>query len=131
MLQHLFNDGCQFTPICSWYRCLCYRHCRLTLHLTRLFAQGLLQVATAALLSKAALAVTYALSGIPQLAETVSAAVSGKIDTHVLMSLSIVGTLYMGMAQEVRVPSWLFAFSDCHAWPWCLLDMYLTFGEAT
>lgn len=63
--------------------------------------QGLLQVGTAALLTKAALAVTYLLSGIPQLAETVGAAVSGRVDTHVLMSLSIVGTLYMGMAQEV------------------------------
>jgi cation transport ATPase len=64
-------------------------------------AQGLLQAATAALLGKAALGVTYLLSGVPQLAETVGAAVAGKVDTHVLMSLSVIGTLYMGMAQEV------------------------------
>eukprot|EP00878_Enallax_costatus_P011030 GHUV01011520.1.p1 GENE.GHUV01011520.1~~GHUV01011520.1.p1 ORF type:complete len:338 (+),score=57.62 GHUV01011520.1:998-2011(+) len=74
-------------------------------------AQGLLQAATAALLAKAALAVTYILSGIPQLAETVGAAVSGKIDTHVLMSLSIVGTLYMGMAQEGALLLLLFRVS--------------------
>eukprot|EP00882_Tetradesmus_deserticola_P016572 GHRQ01017708.1.p1 GENE.GHRQ01017708.1~~GHRQ01017708.1.p1 ORF type:complete len:339 (+),score=80.11 GHRQ01017708.1:232-1248(+) len=64
-------------------------------------AQGLLQAATAALLGKAALGLTYLLSGVPQLAETVGAAAAGKVDTHVLMSLSIIGTLYMGMAQEV------------------------------
>lgn len=64
-------------------------------------AQGMLSVATAAMLAKAALSVTYFLSGLPQLAETVYAAVAGKIDTHVLMSLSVLGTLYMGMAQEV------------------------------
>jgi hypothetical protein len=66
-------------------------------------AQGLLQAATAAMLGKAALGVTYLLSGVPQLAETVGAAVAGKVDTHVLMSLSVIGTLYMGMAQEVGV----------------------------
>lgn len=64
-------------------------------------AQSLIPAATAALLAKAALSVTYVLSGLPQLAETVYAAVAGKIDTHVLMSLSVLGTLYMGMAQEV------------------------------
>lgn len=63
--------------------------------------QGLLQAGTAALLSKAALAVTYVLSGIPQMVETIGAAATGKVDTHVLMSLSIVGTLYMNMAHEV------------------------------
>jgi cation transport ATPase len=64
-------------------------------------AQSLISASTAALLAKAALSVTYILSGLPQLAETVYAAVAGKIDTHVLMSLSVIGTLYMGMAQEV------------------------------
>lgn len=63
---------------------------------------ALLPAATTALLAKAALGVTYVLSGIPQLAETLGAAAAGRLDTHVLMSLSIVGTLYMGMAQEVR-----------------------------
>lgn len=66
-------------------------------------AQSVIPVATAALLAKAALSVTYLLSGLPQLAETVYAAVAGKIDTHVLMSLSVLGTLYMGMAQEVSL----------------------------
>ena len=47
------------------------------------------------------LAGTYLLSGIPQLAETLVACVRGRIDTHVLMSLSVVGTLYMDMAAEV------------------------------
>jgi hypothetical protein len=65
-------------------------------------AQSLISASTAAVLAKAALSVTYVLSGLPQLAETVYAAVAGKIDTHVLMSLSVIGTLYMGMAQEVR-----------------------------
>jgi hypothetical protein len=65
-------------------------------------AQGFLQAATAAALGKAALGLTYLLSGVPQLAETVGAAAAGKVDTHVLMSLSVIGTLYMGMAQEVR-----------------------------
>lgn len=64
-------------------------------------AQSVIPAAAAALLAKAALSVTYLLSGLPQLAETVYAAVAGKIDTHVLMSLSVLGTLYMGMAQEV------------------------------
>jgi hypothetical protein len=64
-------------------------------------AQSLIPAATAALLAKAALSMTYILSGLPQLAETVYAAVAGKIDTHVLMSLSVLGTLYMGLAQEV------------------------------
>jgi hypothetical protein len=78
--------------------------------------QGLLQAATAAMLAKAALGVTYLLSGVPQLAETVGAAVAGKVDTHVLMSLSVIGTLYMGMAQEVGVYlllQQLFAHTRC------------------
>ena len=64
-------------------------------------SQAMIPAATAALLAKAALSITYVLAGLPQLAETVYAAVAGKIDTHVLMSLSVLGTLYMGMAQEV------------------------------
>jgi hypothetical protein len=68
-------------------------------------AQAMLPAATAALLAKAALSVTYVLSGLPQLAETVYAAVAGKIDTHVLMSLSVLGTLYMGLAHEVSSSS--------------------------
>ncbi|KAF6263311.1 hypothetical protein COO60DRAFT_1635329 [Scenedesmus sp. NREL 46B-D3] len=74
-------------------------------------AQGLVQAATAALLGKAALGLTFLLSGVPQLAETVSAAAAGKVDTHVLMSLSVVGTLYMGMAQEGALLLLLFRVS--------------------
>uniref|UniRef100_A0A383V263 P-type ATPase A domain-containing protein n=1 Tax=Tetradesmus obliquus TaxID=3088 RepID=A0A383V263_TETOB len=73
--------------------------------------QGLLQAATAAALSKAALGVTYLFSGVPQLAETVGAAAAGKVDTHVLMSLSVIGTLYMGMAQEGALLLLLFRVS--------------------
>jgi hypothetical protein len=58
--------------------------------------------AAAAAATAAAAAAAAGLSGIPQLAETVGAAVAGRVDTHVLMSLSVLGTLYMGMAQEVN-----------------------------
>jgi hypothetical protein len=67
------------------------------------FALSLLlpAAAAAAPVASAALAVTFVLSGIPQLAETIEAVLAGKLDTHVLMSLSAVGCLYMGLAQEV------------------------------
>ncbi len=58
--------------------------------------------AGAGALAAVLLCVTYFLSGVPQLAETLVACVRGRVDTHVLMSLSVVGTLYMGMAAEVR-----------------------------
>ncbi|KAF8062959.1 HMA1 [Scenedesmus sp. PABB004] len=74
-------------------------------------AQGLLTAATAALLAKAALGVTFALSGVPQLAETLGAAAAGRVDTHVLMSASVLGTLYMGMAQEGALLLLLFRVS--------------------
>lgn len=48
------------------------------------------------------LAGTFILSGIPQVVEALCIAGSGDIDTHVLMSLAVVGTLYLGMASEVR-----------------------------
>lgn len=48
------------------------------------------------------LAGTFILSGIPQVVEALCIAGGGDIDTHVLMSLAVVGTLYLGMAQEVR-----------------------------
>ena len=50
----------------------------------------------------AALAVTFVLSGLPQTVEAACVAGSGRLDTHVLMSLAVVGTLTLGMAQEVR-----------------------------
>lgn len=45
---------------------------------------------------------TFVLSGVPQLVESVSAASAGHIDTHVLMTLAVMGTLYLGLAHEVR-----------------------------
>jgi hypothetical protein len=67
--------------------------------------------------------VPFLLLGAPQLAETLVAFAARQVDTHVLMSLSIVGTLYMGMAQEVRAvqlniaipgPCWLCVHVRCH-----------------
>jgi hypothetical protein len=49
-----------------------------------------------------ALSGTFLLSALPQTVEAVCVAASGKIDTHVLMSLAVIGTLLLGMAQEVR-----------------------------
>ncbi len=51
-------------------------------------------------LPAAFLGITFVLSGIPQLVETVQAFAHRQVDTHVLMSLAVVGTAYMGMAQE-------------------------------
>jgi Cd2+/Zn2+-exporting ATPase len=51
-------------------------------------------------LPAALIGVTFVLSGIPQLVETVQAFAHRQVDTHVLMSLAVVGTAYMGMAQE-------------------------------
>lgn len=48
-----------------------------------------------------ALACTFLLSGLPQTVEAACVAGSGKLDTHVLMSLAVFGTLALGMAQEV------------------------------
>lgn len=48
----------------------------------------------------AALAATYALSGIPQIVEALCLTASLKIDTHVLMGFAALGTVYLGMAQE-------------------------------
>lgn len=52
----------------------------------------------------AALAGTFILSGIPQVVEALCIAGGGTLDTHVLMALAVVGTLYLGMAHEVRPP---------------------------
>jgi cation transport ATPase len=51
-------------------------------------------------LATASLGVVFFLTGVPQLAETAAAAVAGRLDTHVLMSLSAVGTALMGMPAE-------------------------------
>ena len=64
-------------------------------------AAGLLAASVAGPLSTATLCVPFLLLGVPQLVETLMAFAARQVDTHVLMSLSIVGTLYMGMAQEV------------------------------
>ena len=47
-----------------------------------------------------ALSVTFFLSGLPQTVEAACVAGSGQLDTHVLMSLAVFGTLTLGMAQE-------------------------------
>jgi hypothetical protein len=72
-----------------------------SLLLPYLASSALVPAAFAAALGKVAITTTFALSGLPQLAETLLAFAARKVDTHVLMSLSVVGTLYMGMAQEV------------------------------
>ncbi|MEW5300276.1 MAG: hypothetical protein WDW36_003217 [Sanguina aurantia] len=57
------------------------------------------------------LAGTFILSGIPQVVEALCIAGGGDIDTHVLMSLAVVGTLYLGMAQEGALLLLLFQVS--------------------
>lgn len=67
------------------------------------FAMGrhaLLPASLASTISNAAIAVTFALSGIPQLIESLVAVARLHIDTHVLMTLAIGGTAFLGMAQE-------------------------------
>jgi Cd2+/Zn2+-exporting ATPase len=56
---------------------------------------------TAAAVQAAALGGTYLLSGLPQAVSSVALAAGGQLDTHVLMSLAVVATLYLGMVQEV------------------------------
>lgn len=52
-------------------------------------------------LQAACLAGTYCLSGLPQAVSSVALAAGGGLDTHVLMSLAVLATLYLGMVQEV------------------------------
>jgi hypothetical protein len=51
----------------------------------------------------ACLCVPWVLSGAPQILESLCTAASGVLNTHVLMALAALGTLYMGMPQEVGV----------------------------
>ena len=44
---------------------------------------------------------TYALSGLPALVELSFDLTAGRVDTHVLMTLAVLGTLGMGHAGEV------------------------------
>lgn len=60
-----------------------------------------LSVGVAETLHNALLTGTFVLTGIPQFVESIGAAASGHIDTHVLMMLAVMGTLYMGLAHEV------------------------------
>ncbi len=53
-------------------------------------------------LRTASLAAAFVLVGLPQVVEAACIAAAGIVDTHVLMALAAFGTLYMGMAQEVR-----------------------------
>lgn len=62
----------------------------------------LLSERVAGVLHSLALGGTYFVSGIPQAVSSVAIAGSGQLDTHVLMSLAVLATLYLGMAQEVR-----------------------------
>ncbi len=64
-------------------------------------AAGLLSSSLASTLAAVSMTVTFVLSGIPQLAETAEAFASGRVDTHVLMSFSVLGTLYLHMPHEV------------------------------
>lgn len=63
----------------------------------------LLPQAAASAIYTASISGTFLLSGIPQLVESLCIAGDGTLDTHVLMSLAVFGTLYMGMAQEVSI----------------------------
>lgn len=64
---------------------------------------ALLPQGQAPLLASAALCVPWVLSGVPQIVESLCMAASGVLNTHVLMALAALGTLYMGMPQEVGV----------------------------
>ena len=61
-------------------------------------AQQALQVATVG---------TLALAGTPALVELCYDVTSGHVDTHVLMTLAVLGTIAMGAASEVSPPSCL------------------------
>lgn len=61
----------------------------------------LLSASVADALHSSLLTGTFLLSGFPQAVESISAASAGQIDTHVLMTLAVLGTLYMGLAHEV------------------------------
>ncbi|GAX79391.1 hypothetical protein CEUSTIGMA_g6832.t1 [Chlamydomonas eustigma] len=58
-----------------------------------------------------ALSSTFLISGLPQTVEALCLASAGKIDTHVLTNLAVVGTLLLGMAQEGALLSLLFQIS--------------------
>ena len=57
------------------------------------------------------LAGTFLLSGLPQSVEAICVASSGTIDTHVLTALAVIGTLFLGMAQEGALLVLLFQIS--------------------
>eukprot|EP00198_Chlamydomonas_reinhardtii_P007769 XP_001697106.1 heavy metal transporting ATPase [Chlamydomonas reinhardtii] len=62
-------------------------------------------------LQAACLAGTYCLSGLPQAVSSVALAAGGGLDTHVLMSLAVLATLYLGMVQEGALLLLLFQIS--------------------
>ncbi|KAF5829456.1 E1-E2 ATPase-domain-containing protein [Dunaliella salina] len=66
---------------------------------------------TAPMLAKAALCIPWVLSGAPQILESLCMAASGTLNTHVLMALAALGTLYMGMPQEGALLLLLFQLS--------------------
>lgn len=63
------------------------------------------------MIQSAALLGTFILSGIPQTIEAICIAGTGKLDTHVLMSLAVIGTVFLGMAQEGALLLLLFQVS--------------------
>lgn len=72
---------------------------------------ALLPQGTAPLLAKTALCIPWVLSGAPQILESLCMAASGTLNTHVLMALAALGTLYMGMPQEGALLLLLFQLS--------------------
>ncbi|GLI64799.1 hypothetical protein VaNZ11_008205 [Volvox africanus] len=75
------------------------------------FTAKLLSERVAATLQAAALCGTYLLSGLPQAVSSVALAAEGHLDTHVLMSLAVLATLYLGMVQEGALLLLLFQVS--------------------
>eukprot|EP00798_Chlamydomonas_sp_ICE-L_P027121 gene27121-2349_t len=72
---------------------------------------SVLPASAAAVIKTVALATTFLLSGTPQIVEAFCVAGGGNIDTHVLMILAALGTLYLGMAHEGALLLLLFQVS--------------------
>ncbi|KAG2449827.1 hypothetical protein HYH02_005350 [Chlamydomonas schloesseri] len=72
---------------------------------------ALLGERAAGALQAACLGGTYCLSGLPQAVSSVALAAGGGLDTHVLMALAVVATLYLGMVQEGALLLLLFQIS--------------------
>ena len=62
--------------------------------------------ASALVLKQAATAGVYALGGVPETVSLCFSLADLQVDTHVLMTLAIIGTLFTGAALEVRPKGW-------------------------